>query len=392
MITPLQGRPQVEQGQYRSVTHVDGKRKKKEWMVLVRRFWLTMLCMQMVCSTVAISVASAAQEEPWAPIATGEPTAIVENILLDEWQQDSLADSVTYTITHESPDMPEELRQEILAAKEDYREAWVQVRYPTEVAQQGFHRVVVTSYTSQVLLFREGPVNFGDNVADGWVQDSLSLAVRKELTAEEALAAFAACGPVVEIRDDAGQTLARLPLCFEQVDAAFARAVADGFHLRITHGHLREDETALLYLPDAVAQDARQHPDDYFIIDLLGAKWTEPCNPVLGLRFRVENRQDVWVVPMNDSLYSRDHIGPTGNWDNLLDGGPAFASVTLVYRKPEGVDYPYQAFEDLQGLEIGAYFSPVGYGSLGQITGTTLYGPKVKTLVDLSCWEAWRLE
>ena len=325
-------------------------------------------------------------------MATGEPMAILESILLDEWQQHSLADSVRYTVTHECPDMPEEMRQQILAAREDYREAWVQVRYPSEVAELGYDRVVVTSYSPEVLLNQEAPVAFGDNVVDGWVQDSLSLAVRKELTAEEALAAFAACGPAVEIRDDAGHALARLPLCFEEADDAFGQAAAEGFHLRMTHGHLREDETALLCLPPEVAADAQKHPENYFIIDLLGAKWTETSHPVLGLRFRVENRQDVWVVPMNDDLYSRDPIGPTGNWDNLLDGGPAFASVTLVCRKPESVDYPYQAFEDLQSLEIGAYFSPVGYGTLGEITGTTLYGPKVRTLVDLSNWEDWRLQ
>ena len=325
-------------------------------------------------------------------MATGEPTARVESILLDDWQQHSLADSVRYTVTHECPDMSEEMRQQILAAREDYREAWVQVRYPSEVAELGYDRVVVTSYSPEVLLNLDAPVAFGDNVVDGWVQDSLSLAVSKELTAEEALAAFAACGPAVEIRDDAGHALARLPLCFEEADDAFGQAAAEGFHLRMTHGHLREDETALLCLPPEVAADAQKHPDDFSIIDLLGAKWTETSHPVLGLRFRVENRQDVWVVPMNDDLYSRDPIGPTGNWDNLLDGGPAFASVTLVYRKPDGMAYPYQGFEDLQGLEIEAYFSPVGYGSLGQITETTLYGPKVRTLVDLSSWEDWRLE
>lgn len=320
------------------------------------------------------------------------PVAIVESILLDEWQHASLADSVQYTVTHECPDMPEELRQEILTAKEDYREAWVQVRYPAEVGRRGFHRVVQTSYTSQVVLFREGPVNFGDKVEDGWVRDSLLLAVRKGLTPEEAMTALTACGISVEIRDDSGQVLTRMPLCFEKADATFARASAEGFHLRITHARMREDDTALLYLPHEVASDAQKHPDDYFIFELLGAKWTETRNPVLGLRFQVENRQDVWVVPMNDSLYSRDQIGPTGNWDNLLDRGPAFASITLVYRKPEGVNYPYQAFEDLQGLEIGMYFSPLGYGSLGQITGTTIYGPKVKTLVDLSHWENWQME
>ena len=348
--------------------------------------------MLMVCSTVSIPTASAAQGELWAPIAAGEPTAIVESILLDEWQQHSLADSVRYTVTHECPDMPEEMRQDILSCKEDYREAWVQVRYPAEVAKLGFHRVALTAYSSQVLLFREGPMNFGDKVVDGWVQDSLFLAVRKELTAVEALAAFAACEPAIEIRDAEGQVLSRLPLLFDDVDTGFGQRASEGFHLRVTHGRIRKDDTALLSLPHEVALDAQKHPDDYFIIDLLGAKWMDACTPVLGIRFRVENRQDVWAVPMNDDLYGDSQIGPTGNWDNLLDGGPAFASVTLVCRKPESVDYPYQAFEDLQSLEIGAYFSPVGYGTLGEITGTTLYGPKVRTLVDLSNWEDWRLQ
>lgn len=358
----------------------------------MKKHRLMMLCMLMVCSAVAIPAASAAQGELWAPIATGESTAIVESILLDEWQQHSLADSVRYTVTHESPDMPEEMRQDILSCKEDYREAWVQVRYPAVDAKLGFHRVALTSYSSQVLLFREGPVNFGDKVVDGWVQDSLLLAVRKELTAEEALAAFSACGPAIEIRDDEGQVISRMLLRFDDVDTGFGERASEGFHMRITHGHLRADDTALLCLPEDVAWDARQHPDDYVIIDLLGAKWKDICNPVVGIRFRVDNRQDAWAVPMNDDLYGGSQIGSTGNWDNLLDDGPAFASVTLVYRKPDGVEYPYQAFEDLQGMEIGVYFSPVGYGTLREITGTTLYGPKVRTVVDLSNWEEWRIQ
>lgn len=330
----------------------------------------------------------------WLPFsASANPAASLQSIIIEE--RDNRPVPYFDTLVAEAnPHMPNEMRQSLTDHAGEYTEAWLQITFPKPSgdAENLWYEVRFPSFSEDVILLSNELVNFGDEEAAGIITDSIHLAVKRDVSAEEVCEILREIGPYIEISDSFRNAPTLLPLTMDAFAPSFTAEAAQGFGIHISYGRIRtENSSPSLFssLPEDVYADYCQNPQNYCVIDLYGAKIKHTENPVLGVEFKVEGRDDLWAVPSNENIYFSSPLSPAPHCDNLLWSGPEFVSITLLYKMPQDVLYSYQIYENIRDMKISVYFSPAGYGSLEEIRGDTIYSPKICTTVDLSHFRPW---
>lgn len=325
--------------------------------------------------------------------ASATPAASLQNIIIEQRENRPVM-YFEALAAEANPHMPNEMRQSLTDHAGEYTEAWLQITFPKPSgdAENLWYEVRFPSFSEDVILLSNELVNGVDEESTGIITDSIRLAVKRDVSAEEVCEILREIGPYIEISDSFRNAPTLLPITMDAFDPSFTAEAAQGFCIHISYGRIRSEKPSpVLFsvLPKDVYADYCQNPQNYCVIDLFGAKIKHTENPVLGVEFKVEGRDDLWAVPTNEDIYFSSVLTPAPHCDNLLWSGPEFVSITLLYKKPQDVLYSYQIYENIRDMKISVYFSPAGYGSLEEIRGDTIYSPTICTTVDFSHFRPW---